>query len=124
MGGADVKQPLGDLSQRGVPANRFEAAVTAPAQWRGQAIGLILVVIQPMRFLAGVAFGVWMVLVAADLCHSAAFFHNLDSAVDVAEIAHRRTPKWRGLAFNHSCLRFVRGSFYGTVIVTNVLRLS
>ena len=42
------------------------SSVFLPAKRRGDPVGPVLVVVEPMRFLARVAFGGWVLFVAAD----------------------------------------------------------
>jgi hypothetical protein len=62
---AYVCQTRGDLADRGSPVDRFERPVGAPAQRLRQSVGIVLVVVEAMRFLAGVALGDRMPLVSA-----------------------------------------------------------
>jgi hypothetical protein len=52
---ADLGEPRGDLAYRNVPIDRLEAPVWAAAKRRGQPIGSVLIVVEAMCFLAGVA---------------------------------------------------------------------
>jgi hypothetical protein len=59
----DGHQPLCDIVQRLVPADRLKAAVRLAAQRLAQAVVVVLVVFQPRRFLADVTLGERMVVV-------------------------------------------------------------
>src|SRR5258705_2370686 len=90
--GADLIQALRDLAQRRIPGDWLEAAVGAPAQRSRQAIRLILVVVEPLRLLTSIALGIRMQFVAAHLDYPAPLSDDLDSAVDVAEVAGSLPP--------------------------------
>ena len=88
---------------RGVPGDRFKTAVRASAQGAGQAVPMILVVVESSGFFAGVTPGTGVSLVAFEPFQVTVFELNLQSAIDAAEDAcgglplggtcHRRTPR-------------------------------
>jgi hypothetical protein len=65
VGRADLVKPLRYFSDCGVPVDRLEGAVGAPAQRSRQAVGLVLVIVKPLSFLAGVSFRLRVRLIAA-----------------------------------------------------------
>ncbi len=104
--GAEPRRYLGD--RRG-PVDRHEGAVGAPAQGMEHPLTpAVLIVIEPQRFLAGVALGSRMRLVTADLLEAAAVFPaepDQDPAVAFAEDAGTRAPRRRGVGSSRGAHR-------------------
>src|SRR4051812_28738465 len=47
----DRTESLGNFCQRGLPVNRVKSTIGAASQRRGQPVGVILIEIEPLRFL-------------------------------------------------------------------------
>ena len=88
-------QPLRDLADRGVPVDRLHATVGPPAQRRGQPVAPVLVVVEPVGLLAGVALRGGMTLVTPhqdEVASALAAQLHLEAAVALAEDAGRGMP--------------------------------
>ena len=96
---SNVAQALRNLADSGIPVYSFKAAVASLSKRRGEAIGMILIIVEPLRLLTRVASGGRMRAVAANLHDLPPLGHRLDAAVDVAEAACRRMP----LVFGRYC---------------------
>jgi len=81
-----------NFADSGIPIYSFKAAVASLSKRGGEAIGMILIVVQPLRLLTRVASGGRMRAVASNLHDLPPLGHRLDAAVDVGEAAHRRLP--------------------------------
>ena len=88
----DRAQALGDLADRGVPVDLLEGAVGPAAQRRGQPVARVLVVVEALRLLAGVAVRARAGLVTADPTQMAVLDLDLDAAVEAAEDARGLQP--------------------------------
>jgi hypothetical protein len=91
----DRRQTCGHFSDRGVPVNLFETAVTAPTERTCQAVRAILVEIDAMGLLTGIALRSGMRIVAAHLYEAAAVFTAklyLDTTITLTENAGSRFP--------------------------------
>src|SRR5690606_8045717 len=95
---AHAREPRRDLGDRGLPIDLLEGAVGAPAQGPRQAVRVVLVVVEPMRLLAGVAARGRMRLVAAEAHQRATVVAaelHLDAAVALAQDAGGGFPgRW------------------------------
>ena len=91
-GVANLCQARGHLSDRGIPVDRLEAAVGLAAQGAGQAVAVVLVVIEPGLLLASVAVRARVPAIAADLHDVSILDLDLQPAVDVAQDAGRVLP--------------------------------
>src|SRR5262249_59987108 len=89
-------EPCGNFGDRGVPVDALDRAAGAPPEGVEHALtAAVLVVIEPQRFLAGIALRGGMPLVSADLLEAAAVLAaelHEDAAVALAEDARRRLP--------------------------------
>ena len=65
---ANRHELFGDFRNRGIPGDFFEGPVVAASQWLCQALRMVLVVVQPICFLAGISLRDWVGLVALNLC--------------------------------------------------------
>src|SRR5262249_36784270 len=104
-GVADAREARGHLTDRGVPIDRLEGTVVAPAEGGGQAMPAVLVGgraprvsrgVAPRRLLAGVALRGGVRLVAADARQPAPVELHLDAAVDAAQDAGGLVPVGHG----------------------------
>ena len=100
VGLADRGELRGDLADGGVPVDRLEGAVGASPEGRLQAVPTRLVVVEPLRLLAGVALRPGVRAIAANAGDVPAVDLDLDAAVDAAEDAGGPVP----LAPLGSCL--------------------
>src|ERR1700682_6080382 len=99
---ADMVEALRYLTHRRLPGDRLEVAVGAPAQRSRQAIGLVLIVVEPLSLLTSITLGIRMQFVAAHFDYPAPLSDDLDTAVDVAEVAGSLPPSTgRLLLFTH-----------------------
>ena len=119
---AHSKEARGDLADCGVPVDFLEAAVGPPPHRRSQPVSAILVVVNPLRLLAGVALRRDMLPVSVHARDMPPFELHLDSAIDTAQDANRLLP-----VFTHgttpSCCASVHLSNY-IVQQENELRIS
>ncbi len=91
----DRRQASSHFGDRGVPVNLFETAVAAPAERTCQTVRAILVKIDAMGLLTGIALGSGMRIVAAHLHEAAAVFPTelyLDAAIALTENASGGFP--------------------------------
>jgi hypothetical protein len=101
---ADRSEPLRDLADRRAPVDRLEASVRPATKGRRQPIGVVLVVVETRRLLAGIPRRARMGLVAADPPEPTAVDAaelDLDSAVALAEDAGARAPGRRDFGGGH-----------------------
>ena len=89
---ANRPQALGDLGDRRVPVDLLERAVRAPAQRRRQAVAGVLVVVEALGLLTGIAVRARACLVAPDRRQVPVLDLHLDAAVEAAEDARRLEP--------------------------------
>ena len=89
---AHLEEARGDLADCGVPVDFLESAVGPPPHRRGQPIPAILVVVNPLRLLAGIALRRDMLPVTADTRDMPSLELHLDSAIDTAQDANRLLP--------------------------------
>src|SRR5208282_3183366 len=89
---AHLDQALGDLADGGVPADFLEAAVGAPPQRRCQPVSAILVIVKPLRLLAGVAARRDVLAISTNARDVASVELDLDPAVDAAQDADGLLP--------------------------------
>ena len=100
VGIADVGQTLGHLADGRVPVDGLEGAVVAATEWRGEAVGAVLVEIELVGLLAGVAPGRRVLAIAPEAHQLAAVVPtelDLDAAVALTQDAGRLSPH----AFGH-----------------------
>ena len=98
----DVGEAGRHFGDRGVPVDRFERAVVAAAQGRGQALWITLVVVDAQALLARVALRAGVCLVAAHTCDRAAVEPDLEPAVDRAQHTRRGMPVAVGVAHSRA----------------------
>src|ERR1700730_6067328 len=88
----NVLEALRDFGDRGVPVDFLVAAVGGSAHRGRQPVGVVLVVVEPQRLVAGEALRRWGVLVAADLGETATGAVHTDGAGAIAQEARCRFP--------------------------------
>src|SRR5882724_7375069 len=89
-----LAQARGDFRNRGVPVDRVEAAVGASAQWRGQPVLVMGVVGNARGLVAEITFRFRVLAVAAHFRDAVLIDHDLDAAIDVADVAGGLSPFW------------------------------
>ena len=89
---ADRTEPGSDLGDGSVPVDLLERAVRAAPQRRAEPVARVLVVVEALRLLAGVAVRTRTFLVAADPGEMTVLDLNLDPAVEAAEDAGGLLP--------------------------------
>lgn len=90
---SDRPQSGSDLVDRGVPIQCGEPAVRLTSQRRGEPVATVLVVIQPQRFVAGVATTGRVLLIAADPDEPALGHLDPQTAVVLTEDAGAAVPR-------------------------------
>src|SRR4029453_7644447 len=97
----DALELGGDLPNGSGPVDALVAAVRAPAHWRVNTIGAVLVVVHALRLLAQVALGNRVGLVAADASDAIVACLDFEAAIDRAQDAGRLLPIPRARCTHH-----------------------
>src|ERR1700736_6745806 len=92
VGVTNVLDALPDFGDRSVPVDFLVAAVGGSAHRGRQPVGVVLVVVEPQRLVAGVALRGRVVLVAADLGEVATVELHDDAAVALTQDARGGFP--------------------------------
>jgi hypothetical protein len=91
----DRRQTYSYFSDRGVPVDFLETAVTASTEWTCQTVRAVLVEIDTMCLLTGIALGSRMGIIAAHFHEAATVFTAklyLDTTITLTENAGSRFP--------------------------------
>jgi hypothetical protein len=90
---ADLREPSGDLGDRGVPADLLIAPVRPAPHRTSQTVRTVLIVVQPHRLIARIALAPRVRLVTADPLQPTPVQLDLDSAVALAQDAGSLRPR-------------------------------
>src|SRR5579863_295298 len=92
VGVAHPFEACGNLANRGVPVDFLEGAVGTPPQRRSQPITAVLVIVNPLRFLAGIALRRDVIAISAHASDMTPVELHFDPAVHAAQNANGLLP--------------------------------